>query len=102
MQIVVYLSAAVLAGVIGSLLTKRTDKEKIERFHELIRTPVLAGEVVTESCRLPEGVRASKRKTWFAGTDFEFPSPSRTSWLGFTAGWIAVAAMIGGFVWLIS
>jgi len=102
MQIVIYLSAAVFAGVIGSLLTKRTDKEKIDRFHELIRTPVQAGEVITESCRLPEGVRASRRKTWFTGTDFEFPVPSRTSWLGFTAGWAAVAAMIGGFVWLVS
>jgi hypothetical protein len=31
----------------------------------------------------------------------EIPMPSRTSVIGFAAGWLAVAAVVGGFVWLV-
>lgn len=100
-QIVFCLSAAVGAGVAASLLTAPTPKEDIDRFHELIRTPIEPNENLVESCRLPEGVRPADRGSWFRGTDFEIPAPSRVSWIGFLLCWIAVGAMIGSFVWLI-
>ena len=101
-QILSYLGFAVVAGAIASIATNRTPKEQLERFHDLIRTPVQHGEVLTAPCHLPDGVEPSERKRWFAGTDFEFPAPSKTSVIGFLLAWIAVGAMIGGFVWLIS
>jgi hypothetical protein len=33
---------------------------------------------------------------------FEIPTPSKTSVLGFLAGWVAVAILIGGFVMLVN
>ena len=32
----------------------------------------------------------------------EVPRPSPTSLLGFAAGWLMVAALIGGFVWFVN
>ncbi|MGB0153502.1 MAG: sodium:solute symporter family protein [Verrucomicrobiales bacterium] len=101
-QILFYLSAAALAGIFASLLTQRTPKEQTERFHDLIRTPVSPGEVISQPCCLPEGVTPAERPRWFAGTDFEIAAPSKTSFVGFLLAWIAVAAMIGAFAWLCS
>ncbi|MBT5926102.1 MAG: sodium:solute symporter family protein, partial [Verrucomicrobia bacterium] len=100
-QIMIYLSAAALAGIIASLLTRRPDSSGIERFHQLIRTPVQSGEVITESCHLPQGVNPNFRPTWFAGTDFELPVPSKTSIMGFIVCWLAVGGMIGGFILMV-
>ena len=101
-QILCYLGIAVIVGVIASLVTKRPSAESLERFHGLIRTPVQAGEQLVQPCHLPEDVEVADRKVFFAGTDFEFPSPSRISTLGFILAWLAVGAMIGGFYWLVS
>jgi len=101
-QIIFYLLAAVLAGTVASLLTQRPPREDIDRFHELIRTPIQPDEVVLEPCWLPSGVQPVSRPMWFVGTDFEIPAPSRTSTIGFVLAWVAVGFMIGSFVWLIS
>jgi Na+/proline symporter len=101
-QIVFYLSAAVVAGIIASLLTPPVDSGRIRRFHELIRTPVQPGEVITASCQLPEGVEPAQRAVWFKGTSFEFPSPSRMSILGFLLSWVAVAFLILSFKWVMN
>ncbi len=102
LQILIYLGAAVATGVLASVLTPRPPREKIERFHALIRTPVQLGERLTSPCRLPEGTAPSDRPVFRKGTDFEFPVPSWTSVTGFVLAWLAVALMIGGFVWLVS
>jgi Na+/proline symporter len=101
-QILCYLSFAVAAGVVASLLTSPRDKEKIERFHALIRTPVTTGEVLLEPCHLPEGVEPATRATFFTGTDFEFPIPSKVSVVGFLLSCVAVVAMIYSFIWIMS
>jgi Na+/proline symporter len=101
-QIVIYLSAAALSGIIASLLTKKPDKAKMQQFHQLIRTPVQSGEVITTSCQLPAEVKPMERATWFTGTDFETPVPSKTSMVGFLLSWLAVGGMIGGFMWVMS
>jgi len=100
-QIVIYLSAAIVAGVLASLITPRRNSDFLNQFHDLIRTPVRSGEVITESCQLPEGTLPATRRCWFADSDFELPVPSRTSVIGFLLSWVAVAAMIGGFLWLV-
>ncbi len=101
-QIVSYLSFAVVAGVIASLLTARPDREKLERFHALIRTPVVPGEILDEPCCLPAGTVPATRTHFFAGTDFEFPVPSRESIVGFVLTCGAVALMIYSFIWMIA
>lgn len=97
-----YLSFAVVAGVVASLLTAPREKEKIERFHALIRTPVTPGEVLLEPCHLPKGVEPATRATFFTGTDFEFPVPSKESVVGFLLSCVAVVAMIYSFIWIMS
>lgn len=101
-QILSYLSLAAVAGVVGSLVTAPPDREKLERFHALIRTPVTPGEVITEPCHLPAGIAPAERARFFRGTDFEFPVPSRESVIGFVLSCVAVAVMIYSFIWLMS
>lgn len=102
LQILSYLSMSIIAGVVASLVTKRPDKEDLNRFHGLIRTPVELGEKLDAPCRLPKGRQAGLRPMAFEGTDFEFPRPSKTSVVGFLLSFLAVAGMIGGFVWLMA
>jgi hypothetical protein len=93
-QIIFYLSVAIVAGIIASLLTSKPKAQKIKLFHDLIGTPVKFGEIVSEPCTLPEGVEPSNRKRWFKGTSFEICAPSKISYLGFAVSWIAVGMMI--------
>ena len=100
-QIFFYLGAALLVGVVVSVFTGRRDAASMDRFHALIRTPIRPGERLTESCSLPEGVNPASRSSFCAGTDFEFPKPSTISIVGFVLCWMAVAGMIGAFLWLL-
>lgn len=100
-QILFYLALAVIAGVCASLLTRPPAKESIDRFHELIRTPVAKNEVIKEACMLPAGVAPAERAMLFTGTNFEIPMPSKISVIGFLASWIAVIVMISVFVWIV-
>ena len=100
-QILFYLGAALLVGVVVSVCTRRREAASMDRFHALIRTPIQPGERLTESCSLPEGVKPASRSSFFPGTDFEFPKPSTTSVVGFMLCWMAVAGMIGAFLWLL-
>ena len=97
-----YVLIAAIAGIIASLCTKKPSGASIDRFHGLIRTPVVPGEKLHSPCELPIGLKPIDRPSWFPGTDFEFPKPSKISIIGFALSWVAVALMIGGFVWLIS
>lgn len=100
-QILFYLALAVVAGITASLLTQPPQRESINRFHELIRTPITEHEVIEETCMLPAGVYPAQRRMLFSGTDFEIPMPSTISIIGFIAAWIAVAVMILTFVWIV-
>jgi len=93
-QMVFYLSTGTIAGIIVSLLTKPVSEEKLERFYALLRAPVVPGEVVTEPCTLPEGAVVLPKRNLFPNTNLEIPIPTRTSVLGFLAGWVAAAAIV--------
>jgi hypothetical protein len=95
---VFYLTAGLLAGILVSLFTKPVPKEKLENFYALTRTPVSPGEKVPAPCTLPEGAVVPPRRTLFPKSNLEIGIPSRTSVIGFLAGWAAVAALIGLFV----
>ena len=100
--ILAYLSAALGAGVGVSLLTRPVSNEKLNRYYDLTRTSIAEGEVIETPCTLPDGVQPAVRKMLLQRGGFEIPVPSRTSVIGFIAGWVAVGALIGGFIWVIS
>ncbi len=97
-QMVFYLTAGLLAGIVVSLLTKPVPDEKLENFYALARTPVTPGEKVPAPCTLPQNAVVPPRRTLFPKSNLEIGIPNRTSVIGFLAGWAAVAALIGLFV----
>ena len=99
--IAAYMCGALLAGIVGSLLSAPTKDEKLSRFYALIRTPVQLEEVVRGSCQLPEGPLAEPRKAVSTSWGLEIPIPSWNSVAGFICGWICVFALVWSFVWLI-
>jgi len=100
-SILFYMTAALASGVIVSLLSRPAPRERLDRFYTLTRTPIVPGEQVAEPCTLPEGVEPARRPMLSTALGLEIPVPSRTSVIGFLAGWIAVAALVGGFLLVI-
>jgi Na+/proline symporter len=100
-QMVFYLAAGTIVGIVVSLLTKAVDEQKLESFYALIRTPVKPGEVVNEPCTLPEGAVVPPKRNLFPNTNLEIMVPTRTSVLGFIAGW-GCAAVIVCIVYMIA
>ena len=96
-QIVFYLSVAIVAGVLASLLTAKPNKDKVKLFHDLIGTPVQPEEIIEKPCTLPIGVVPESRKKWFKNTNFEICAPSKVSFVGFGLSWLAVGIMIMAF-----
>jgi solute:Na+ symporter, SSS family len=100
--IVAYSASAIAACVIVSLLTKPVDSKKLDNFYTLTRTPIAPGEVIETPCTLPANVQPVPRTMLCTAFGLEIPLPSLTSCLGFLAGWVAVAAMVAGFHWLVA
>lgn len=95
-----YLTCALMAGVVGSLLSAPVQRNKLDTFYALIRTPIVEGEVVRKPCTLPDEASQAARRTHVSAWGLEIPIPSVTSLVGFVVGWLSVFALIGGFVWL--
>lgn len=97
-QMLAYIGVGFAAGIVVSLFTQPVAHGKLERFHNLLRTPVAPGEVVPAPCTLPEGVEPGPRRVFWPDSGFEIPIPSRRGVLGFLAGWVCVFAIIGWVV----
>ncbi len=93
-QMVFYLTAGLIAGIVVSLFTRPVDKKKLDNFYALVRTPVKPGEQVSAPCTLPSDAVVPEKRNIFPNTSLEIPIPSLTSVLGFLAGWGCVAAII--------
>ncbi len=93
-QMVFYLSAGTIAGIVVSLFTKPVSEEKLDNFYALVRTPVKPGEQVSVPCTLPDDAVVPEKRNIFPNTSLEIAIPSRTSVVGFLAGWVCVAAII--------
>lgn len=100
--VLIYIATALIAGVVVSLMTRAVPKERLDLFYNLTRTPVVEGEIVEQPCTLPTGVGAADRNMLCTAFGLEIPMPSSTSIAGFLAGWAAVAALVGGFMWLMA
>lgn len=100
-QMILYLTAGILVGVIVSLFTRPTDPDKIDRYYALLRTPVNEEEPQTEEpCQLPEGSTPLPRTVFFPQTNLEIPIPSKRSITGFSAGWLCVITIILFVYWI--
>ncbi|HJQ82232.1 MAG TPA: sodium:solute symporter family protein [Lacipirellulaceae bacterium] len=100
-SILMYTGAALLSGVVVSLVTPRVAAERLQRFYDLTRTPVQEGEVVTKPCTLPVGVTPPPRRMLLTAFGLEVPVPSLTSIVGFVVGCLAAALLVVGYMWLI-
>jgi Na+/proline symporter len=93
-QMILYLAAGLISGVVVSLLTRPVPAEKLENFYALTRTPVTLGEQVDKPCTLPAGAVVPERRNLLPNTSLEIAIPSRMSVIGFLAGWACVAAIV--------
>lgn len=96
-QITAYMTLGAAAATAVSLVTRPVAAEKLDRFYTLTRTPVRPGERITQPCHLPEGTAPAERRMVVSAWGLEIPMPSRTSFIGFAAGWAGVIAIIAGF-----
>ena len=101
-QMVFYLVAGTVVGIVVSVFTRPAAKEKLDNFYALTRAPIAGGEKVGAPCTLPEGAVVSPRRNLLPFRSLEIPVPSWTSVIGFLIGWAAVAALIGVFVFIAS
>ncbi|MCH7989463.1 MAG: hypothetical protein IID46_10010 [Planctomycetes bacterium] len=94
-QMVAYLSAGIVSGMVASFLTPRTPREKLDNFFLLIHTPVREGEIIESPCTLPENPLPPVEK-FFNYDDIELPKPTLIGFGGFVFSWI----LVGLIVWL--
>ena len=99
-QMLAYLTAGFVGGVVVSLLTTKNDSAKLDRFFELLRTPIQQDEIIDTPCTLPAGTIPPPRRVFFPASSLELPIPSTLAITGFLAGWLLVFAITGG-VWLL-
>jgi Na+/proline symporter len=100
-QMVFYLTAGSVAGVIASLLTPPVDEARLERYYALIRTPVVEGETVEQPCTLPDNAVTLPRRKLLPIPSLEIYVPSSRMATGFIVAWGGVALLMGVFVWLV-
>jgi Na+/proline symporter len=93
-QIMIYLSVGAVAGILVSLVSRRTPKEKLDRFFQLIRTPVREGEKVESPCTLPVDHLSTEEGKLIPLADLEIPKPSVLGMGGFAAAWVGVGLLI--------
>jgi Na+/proline symporter len=100
-QMILYLSVGFAVGIVVSLLTRRTDAEKLDRYYALLRTPVLAEEDnPPEPCHIPEGLSPLPRKVMLDVFELEIPVPSLRAVTGFAIGWACVISIILFVYWI--
>lgn len=100
-QMVFYLMAGLIAGIVVSSLTRPVPREKLDNFYALVRTPVKSGEVVDFPCTLPRDAVVPPSRKLFPKSNIEISIPDRTSLIGFLAAWAAVAVLIVMFILII-
>jgi Na+/proline symporter len=93
-QMIIYLTAGLVAAVAVSLLTPRAPEDRLNTFYECLRTPIAPGEPETRPFTLPPGTTPAPRNVLFKHPDFEVPKPTLVGIAGFLAGWAFVGLLI--------
>jgi len=99
-QMIFYTVAGVAALVLVSLKTRAEPKAKLDKFYECVRTPIQGEEPETQPFTLPAGVEPASRNVLIRHPDFEIPRPSALTVGGFLVTWVAVAGLVGVFLWI--
>ena len=94
-QMIFYLTVGVVTGIVVSLFTRPVDKSQLDRYYELVRTPVETGEPAPEEpCVIPAGVNIPPKRNVFADSSIEVMVPDRSSVYGFAVAWGVVGGLI--------
>ncbi|MCB9767653.1 MAG: sodium:solute symporter family protein [Candidatus Omnitrophica bacterium] len=93
-QILIYLSIPAVVGIVVSLFTRRTDKQRLDEFYLCLRTPVRPGEKTIAPCTLPENPLPPETGKLINHPDIEIPRPSKVGMIGFAGAWCMVAFII--------
>jgi Na+/proline symporter len=102
-QMILYLSAGILAGVVVSLASRPMKEEKLLSYYRLARTPVRPDEPVSDQPGiLPEGFDDPVRKEILPGSSLFLPIPSRNSLIGFIGVGLLVFALIFSVVLIVA
>ena len=97
-QMIFYLAAGVLAGIAVSLFTRPVDEDQLDRYYELMRTPVETGEPApAEPCTIPAGIEVPPKRNVFPASSIEVMVPERSSVYGFVGAWCLVGLLIAFF-----
>ncbi|HOA75617.1 MAG TPA: sodium:solute symporter family protein [Phycisphaerae bacterium] len=101
MRMLACLLTGTVVMVVVSLVTRPEDKEKLDRFYEVMRTPVQPGEVIEAPMTLPVGTLPAPQNKLINLPNWEIQKPTRRGIIGFFVAWIPVAALIGIVVVLV-
>ncbi|NUN97455.1 MAG: sodium:solute symporter family protein [Candidatus Omnitrophica bacterium] len=100
-RMLAYLTTGIAAGVWISLLTPRHDTARLDRFYNLLRTPIRPGEVILAPCTLPEGVTPANPPKLLGHPDLEIYRPTRTDTVGFLVACLVVVIIVMS-VWMLA
>jgi Na+/proline symporter len=100
-QMAMYLTVGAVVMVGVSLFTRRGPVDKLDRFYEVMRTPVQPDEVVEQPMSLPADMIPAPQNKIFDHPDWEIQKPGRRAIVGFLFAWIPVALLVGAVVVLV-
>ncbi|MCA9114576.1 MAG: hypothetical protein KDA79_05780 [Planctomycetaceae bacterium] len=92
-QMLSFMSAGVLSGLIVSFVTPMQPKEKLDHFYSLMHTPITPGEEIEKPCTLPANP-APQGPRLIPNSTIEIPRPTFVDIGGFALAWVAVAFII--------
>ena len=94
-QMLFYLTIGAFVGIIVSLLSKSIRQDKLDRFYELVRTPVITGEAPSPiPCTIPNNVIIPPKRKLLPFKNLEILVPNWTSAIGFVVSWGLVGLLI--------
>ena len=94
-QMIFYLVTGTLTGIVVSLISRPVDEDQLDRYYELVRTPVETGEPApAEPCTIPAGIAVPPKRNIFADSSIEVMVPERSSVYGFVGSWCLVGVLI--------
>ena len=98
-QMIFYLTGGTVVGIVVSLFTRAVDEHQLDRYYELVRTPVETGEPdPVEPCTIPAGIAVPAKRNIFANSSIEVMVPDKSSVYGFAASWGVVVGLIYFFI----
>jgi hypothetical protein len=102
-QMILYLSAGMVAGIAASLISRPASKSKLDLYYRLVRTPVSPGEPSPGApCTIAGGAGTPPRRELFPGSSFFVPVPSKGSLWGLAGVSAMVLALIYSVVFIVS